>query len=88
MRVESEEGGWGEGGGEICHSALHCSLHPQEYRNVDGCTLKWCCGHFSYRLRVQYISQQVFVSSRKSDVYDVPVYGMRSVFDGRREKRL
>ncbi len=63
------------GGGDICHSALHCSLHHQEYRNVDGCTLKWCCGHFSYRLTVQYIFQHVFISSRKFDVYDVPVYG-------------
>ena len=75
MRVESEEGGRREGGGENCHSALHCSLHHQEYRNVDGCTLKWCCGHFSYRLRDRYISQHVFVSGQKFDVYDVPAYG-------------
>ncbi len=57
------------------HSALHCSLHHLEYRNVDGCTLKWCCGHFSYCLRVRYIAQHVFVSGQNIDVYDVPVYG-------------
>ncbi len=75
MRVESEEGGRGEGGGDNCHSALHCSLHHQEYRNVDSCTSKWCHGHFSYRLRDRYISQHVFVADQIFDVYDVPVYG-------------
>ena len=75
VRVESEEGGRGKWGGGRYHCALHCSLHPPEYCNVDGCTLGWCCGHFSYRLRVRYISQHVFVLDQKFDVYDVPVYG-------------
>ena len=75
MRVESEEGGRGDLGGRRGHCPLHCSLHHPEDCNVDGCTLRWCCGHFSYRLRVRYIAQHVFVLDQKFDVYDVPVYG-------------
>jgi hypothetical protein len=75
VRVVSEDGGRGGRGVENLHSASHCSLHHLEYRNVDGCTLGWCCGHFSYRLRVRYIAQHVFVSGQKVDVYDVPIYG-------------
>ena len=61
VRVESEDGGRGEGGGEICHRALHCSLHHHECRNVDGFFGKGRCGHFPYMLRVRYISQHVCV---------------------------
>ena len=75
VRVERRDGGRGGRGEENLHSIPHCSLHHLEYRNVDGCTSKGCCGHFSYRLRVRYISQHVFVSGQKLDVYDVPGYG-------------
>ncbi len=75
VRVERREAGGGGRGKENLHSTPHCSLHHLVYRNVDGCTLKGCCDHFSYRLRFRYISQHVFVSSQKCDVYDVPGYG-------------
>ncbi len=85
VRVESGEGGRGEWGGGNCHRALHCSLHhPRAVccPTVDGFFYKGRCGHFSYRVRVRYIAQHVFVLDQKFDVYDVPVYGDLYSMDG------
>ncbi len=55
VRVLSEEGGrrGRERRKSLCPPS--CSQHPLEYRNVDGFSLGWRCGHFRIERKVDIL---------------------------------
>jgi hypothetical protein len=90
VRVKRRDGGRGGRGKENLHSTPHCSLHHLEYRNVDGCTLKQRGAEVIFRIACEsdIFLNMCLYQAKNSTFMTFGSRIWRSVFDGRREKRL